>query len=77
MNKVRCPICGRRMPGQEPTDWPERPFCSSRCRLIDLGRWLGEDYRLPAQDSLTGQDGDDLDPPKPAVPSAVPNREEA
>jgi endogenous inhibitor of DNA gyrase (YacG/DUF329 family) len=45
--------------------------------LIDLGRWLGENYRLPAQDPDTGQDGDNLDPPKPAVPSAVPNREEA
>jgi uncharacterized protein len=23
------------------------PFCSERCRLVDLGRWLGEEYRLP------------------------------
>jgi len=76
MNKVRCPICGRRMPGQGLTDWPERPFCSPRCRLIDLGRWLGEDYRVPGP-FAADQDGDDTDPPKPAVPSAVPNREEA
>jgi endogenous inhibitor of DNA gyrase (YacG/DUF329 family) len=27
-------------------EWPEFPFCSPRCRLIDLGRWLGEDYRM-------------------------------
>ncbi len=64
------------MPGQGPRDWPERPFCSPRCRLIDLGRWLGENYRLPGP-VADAQDGDDLDPPKPAVPSAVPNREEA
>jgi len=74
MNIVRCPICGRTMAGQ-PSEWPEHPFCSPRCRLIDLGRWLGGDYRLPAQNP--SQDGDDDDPPKPAAPSAVPNREEA
>jgi hypothetical protein len=45
MNKVRCPICDAAMPGQ-PADWPDYPFCSRRCRTIDLGRWLGEDYRV-------------------------------
>jgi endogenous inhibitor of DNA gyrase (YacG/DUF329 family) len=63
------------MTGDGPEAWPERPFCGPRCRLIDLGRWLGEGYRLPAKDS--DPDADDADPPKPAVPSAVPNREEA
>ncbi len=41
--KVRCPQCGRL------TTWegnPYRPFCSERCKLIDLGRWLSEDYRI-------------------------------
>jgi endogenous inhibitor of DNA gyrase (YacG/DUF329 family) len=33
------------MQGREPAEWPQFPFCSDRCRLIDLGRWLGEDYR--------------------------------
>jgi uncharacterized protein len=46
MIKTRCPICDREMPGQQ-KDWPEYPFCSPRCRKIDLGRWLGERYRLP------------------------------
>jgi uncharacterized protein len=23
------------------------PFCSDRCRLVDLGKWLGEEYRIP------------------------------
>jgi endogenous inhibitor of DNA gyrase (YacG/DUF329 family) len=27
------------------------PFCSERCRLIDLGKWLGEDYRVPDPDA--------------------------
>jgi endogenous inhibitor of DNA gyrase (YacG/DUF329 family) len=28
-------------------DWPAFPFCSSKCKLVDLGRWLGETYRVP------------------------------
>lgn len=35
-----CPICGK------PVDKAFRPFCSERCKTIDLGRWLGGDYRL-------------------------------
>ena len=27
---------------------PEMPFCSERCRLIDLGRWADEEYRIPS-----------------------------
>jgi endogenous inhibitor of DNA gyrase (YacG/DUF329 family) len=38
-----CPICGR--PAEDPK---HRPFCSARCRQIDLSRWLGEVYRVPA-----------------------------
>lgn len=39
----KCPICGR------PVDFfaePLGPFCSSRCKMVDLGKWLGEDYRI-------------------------------
>jgi uncharacterized protein len=46
MIRVRCPICDRVMQGQSTSEWPQFPFCSARCRLIDLGRWLGEDYRV-------------------------------
>jgi endogenous inhibitor of DNA gyrase (YacG/DUF329 family) len=34
------------MAGQSSAEWPQFPFCSPKCRLIDLGRWLGEDYRI-------------------------------
>jgi endogenous inhibitor of DNA gyrase (YacG/DUF329 family) len=34
------------MPGNW-ADYPAYPFCSGRCKQIDLGRWLGEDYRVP------------------------------
>lgn len=45
MIRVRCPVCDRLMPGAGTTTWPQFPFCCERCRLVDLGRWLGEQYR--------------------------------
>ena len=42
---MRCPVCEREFEKSEST---ALPFCSERCRTIDLGRWLGETYRLPA-----------------------------
>lgn len=50
MNTERCPICDQELPRTLPRDAAHRPFCSDRCRLIDLGRWLGERYRLAAPD---------------------------
>jgi endogenous inhibitor of DNA gyrase (YacG/DUF329 family) len=40
----RCPVCDTAVT-LETT--PSAPFCSDRCRLIDLGRWLDEAYSLP------------------------------
>jgi hypothetical protein len=40
---MRCPICHKDVP------WagnPSRPFCSERCKLIDLDHWLSERYRI-------------------------------
>lgn len=56
MKSVCCPICDRAMPGQ-PAEWADYPFCSAKCRKIDLGRWLGEQYRVPADDQ-TQTEGD-------------------
>ena len=41
---VRCPQCHTHA---EWADNPHRPFCSDRCRLIDLGNWADESYRVP------------------------------
>jgi uncharacterized protein len=41
---LRCSICGKSF---QPDQSPAMPFCSHRCRLIDLKRWLGEEYHLP------------------------------
>ena len=38
-----CPECGR------PADPEHRPFCSARCRQVDLGRWLKGDYAIPGE----------------------------
>ena len=50
MNKVRCPICDAAMPGNW-QDYPDYPFCTRRCRMVDLGRWLGEGYRIADKDA--------------------------
>ncbi|MBZ0072651.1 MAG: DNA gyrase inhibitor YacG [Gammaproteobacteria bacterium] len=44
---VACPTCGKRIPWSPDNPW--RPFCSERCRLIDLGEWLGEGRRIPGE----------------------------
>jgi uncharacterized protein len=41
--KRLCPIC--RKPADSETD-PDFPFCSERCRLIDLGNWSSEKYKI-------------------------------
>ncbi|MCA3277048.1 MAG: DNA gyrase inhibitor YacG [Roseomonas sp.] len=40
--RARCPVCGR-APAPD-----QRPFCSDRCRQVDLGRWMTEAYAIPA-----------------------------
>jgi endogenous inhibitor of DNA gyrase (YacG/DUF329 family) len=55
---LSCPTCVKRMEVRQVEDWPHFPFCSSRCKLIDLGRWLGEDYRLPESDDPSSPSDD-------------------
>lgn len=43
---MKCPTCG------QPAEWKEnpfRPFCCERCQLIDLGRWVEGEYRVPGE----------------------------
>jgi endogenous inhibitor of DNA gyrase (YacG/DUF329 family) len=44
---VKCPTCER--PVEWSADSPFRPFCSERCRLIDLGAWLSEERAIPGE----------------------------
>jgi endogenous inhibitor of DNA gyrase (YacG/DUF329 family) len=61
---LRCPTC------QRPIEWsdqfPYRPFCSERCRLIDLGAWLSETHAIP---------GDAAEGPDDASPAADQSRD--
>jgi hypothetical protein len=43
--RVACPTCGKSVPWTTESTW--RPFCSQRCRFIDLGEWLDESRRIP------------------------------
>lgn len=49
---VRCPQCGGDSEWSPANPW--RPFCSERCKTIDLGAWADESYRVPvAEDDAT------------------------
>ncbi len=48
--KLACPTCKKTVLWND--SFPFRPFCSDRCRLIDLGEWASENHRIA---------GDDLD----------------
>ncbi len=50
---VACPTCRKPVVWSPESRW--RPFCSERCRLIDLGEWLSEEKRIPG-DPIHGTD---------------------
>ncbi|TAL63018.1 MAG: DNA gyrase inhibitor YacG [Legionella sp.] len=58
LQKITCPICGKKGTWRE--DNPLRPFCSERCKLIDLGEWASDSRTIPGEsvdiDSLDGKD---------------------
>lgn len=56
----RCPICSKDVPPRPGN--PSFPFCSSRCRAVDLGKWLGEEYRVPARQAEEREDEAPEDP---------------
>ncbi|HEX7602390.1 MAG TPA: DNA gyrase inhibitor YacG [Polyangiaceae bacterium] len=49
-----CPTCNK--PAQPLAQNPAFPFCSARCKTIDLGRWLNEEYRVPVQSEDGSED---------------------
>lgn len=42
--KVNCPECNKEVPWQNSQQW--KPFCSERCKLIDLGEWATEGHKI-------------------------------
>jgi len=55
--RVRCPTCKREVPWTAESTW--RPFCSDRCRLIDLGAWLA------GERSIAGDGSGEFEGPDP------------
>lgn len=51
---VNCPACGARVEWNEHQLW--RPFCSERCRLIDLGKWASEEHRILGEEARFTED---------------------
>jgi endogenous inhibitor of DNA gyrase (YacG/DUF329 family) len=50
--RVKCPTCGRDLEWSAASPW--RPFCSERCRLLDLGAWLNDQRAVPGE-KLAGE----------------------
>ncbi|WP_058480190.1 DNA gyrase inhibitor YacG [Legionella waltersii] len=56
--KTSCPICGKKNTWQKGNQY--KPFCSGRCKLIDLGEWANELRKLPgSQSSIAMNDEED------------------
>jgi uncharacterized protein len=60
---ARCPICDRPVAPRKENE--AFPFCSSRCKQVELGKWLHEEYRVPVDASSDDEDGvsTPFDPP--------------
>jgi endogenous inhibitor of DNA gyrase (YacG/DUF329 family) len=56
--KISCPTCAAKHTWKPENEF--RPFCSSRCKLIDLGEWASEGHKIPGDpvelDKLQGED---------------------
>ena len=63
---ARCPVCSVEI---DLAVVVTAPFCSERCRVIDLGRWLDESYAVP-EIRRGGDDEEDGEGPQPGVPMA-------
>jgi uncharacterized protein len=59
--KIRCPICKADV--ERPDDFEYRPFCSLRCKQIDLGNWLDAAYRISTPLSEDDLEEDDAELP--------------
>lgn len=58
--RAKCPTC-ERLVEWDPAN-PFRPFCSERCKLIDLGAWLAEEHRVPGDEVPSADDEDETTP---------------
>ena len=60
--RIDCPTCGKEVVRSPERPAPFFPFCSERCKLIDLGKWFDGEHRIeeqPPDGSTGGQGGED------------------
>ena len=57
--KVECPNCGAQVNWTPESAW--KPFCSERCKMIDLGAWFSEERAIPDPKPQTDEQWDDED----------------
>jgi uncharacterized protein len=73
-----CPICGEEVTPRSANK--AFPFCTARCKSIDLGKWLSEDYRVPATPDEAGEGGErderslEVDSPAPRADGDSPGK---
>ena len=56
LKNIKCPTCRKSTPWEGN---PFRPFCSERCKMLDLGAWAGEEYRIPADQKPDDEEPED------------------
>lgn len=56
---ICCPTCGKKDTWK--SDNAFRPFCSARCKLIDLGEWADEQHRIPGEPIGPNDEQDNVD----------------
>lgn len=63
MSRLRtaCPTCRRSV--EWGPDFPWRPFCSERCRLVDLGAWLSGERKIASEEAPGGEPTEAASPP--------------
>ncbi|HSW44135.1 MAG TPA: DNA gyrase inhibitor YacG [Phycisphaerae bacterium] len=68
MPAFKCPTCGKEAPYVFMDEVPFHPFCSRRCKLVDLGKWLNEEYRVSEEFPESDRPPPDSSPPRQEPP---------
>lgn len=61
MPTFECPTCRKSITVSNKEEAPFRPFCSNRCKMVDLGRWMDGTYTI-SESSLPGDTDDPVEP---------------
>lgn len=56
---VKCPTCKKEV--LMTPKYPDRPFCSKRCKLIDFGEWATESHKIPGEELLDEEWSEDME----------------